>query len=107
MVFNDLWGEATCSHKSLILTWPGVMGFLHGKLGKLDITGVESGLHEDVRRTEGGEGGISESRIIHQKTRVLLKKKIHKNFPCGLSLLTRDKPAQGRSPRDCRARHSA
>lgn len=72
MVFNDLWGEATCSHKSLILTWPGVMGFLHGKLGKLDITGVESGLHEDVRRTEGGGGGISESRIIHQKTRVLL-----------------------------------
>lgn len=43
MVFNDLWGEATCSHKSLILTWPGVMGVLHGKLGKLDITGVESG----------------------------------------------------------------
>lgn len=52
MVFNDLWGEATCSHKSLILTWPGVMGFLHGKIGKLDITGVESG---DYMRMLGGE----------------------------------------------------
>lgn len=43
MVFNDLWGEATCSNKSLILNGLESWDFLHGSLGKLDITGVESG----------------------------------------------------------------
>lgn len=57
MVFNDLWGEATCSHKSLILTRLRVMGFLHGKIVKLDITGVEFGdymrLLGELRRRKG------------------------------------------------------
>lgn len=44
MVFNDLWGEATCSYKSLILNGLESWDFLHGRLGKLDITGLSLGI---------------------------------------------------------------
>lgn len=39
--------------------------FLHGKIGKLDITGVELGeSHEDVRRTEEKEEGELVSQVL-------------------------------------------
>lgn len=95
MVFNDLWGEATCSRESPTLTMAESHGNFTWDNGKLDITGIESqdymSLLGGPRRRRREEDRLVSHILFVKKLALYFHwiKKRFKNLSCRFNLCLR------------------